>query len=67
MTKFKVGDKVKIRKDLERGKFYGAKRINEGGNMNKYFGKIFTISKVFENSYNIKENYKKDRIWYWTD
>lgn len=60
--KFKVGDRVKVRKDLVNGKVYGKYIfINK---MEKYKGKIVTIKAIFTNFYEIEE----DRgAWYWTD
>ncbi len=62
MMKFKVGDRVKVRKDLVNGKVYGKDIfINK---MEKYKGKIVTIKAIFTNFYEIEE----DRgAWYWTD
>ena len=59
--KFKVGDKVRIREDLEVGKKYGYYNIVE--DMKKYEGKEFIIDEVRRNYYRLK-----DENWYsWTD
>ena len=59
--KFKVGDKVRVREDLEVGKDYGNYNIVE--DMKKYKGKEFIINEVRRNYYRLK-----DENWYcWTD
>ena len=59
--KFKVGDKVRVRKDLEVGKDYGHYNVVE--DMEKYKGKEFIIDEVRRNYYRLK-----DENWYcWTD
>lgn len=58
--KFKVGDKVRVRSDIEVDKMYGRdKFIDE---MYKYKNKILTISCVGEEWYAVKEN-----LFNWTD
>jgi len=57
--KYKVGDKVRVRNDLEVGKIYGT-YFNE--DMAKLIGKEVTISNVGGCYYNIKED-----GWNWTD
>lgn len=61
MAKFKVGDKVRIRKDLEIGGIYnGDYTVTE--NMKSAGGKIFTIKNVFSDCYRL------DKVgYYWTD
>ncbi len=51
--KFKVGDKVRVRKDLETNKKYGSMTYVEG--MGKMKGKTVTIKEVCWNSYWIEE------------
>lgn len=63
MGKFKVGDKVRIKKDLKDGEFYGEDFYN--GEMDKYKGKIATIDKCIYN-----KKYRLDidnHEWCWTD
>ena len=59
--KYKVGDKVKIRKDLTNGKFYGTNTFVP--EMAKFKGKIVTIKGIYHGSYTIEE----DEHWYWTN
>ena len=61
--KYKVGDKVKIRRDLKTLEVYGDQLFVE--QMDKYKGKSVTISEVFSDTYYIKED--KDENWSWTD
>ncbi len=58
--KFKVGDKVRVREDLEVGKVYGIYLYKE--EMAKLKGKVVEIEDVYSDSYSIKE----DR-YYWTE
>ena len=59
--KFKVGDKVRVREDLEVGKDYGNHDVVE--DMKKYKGKEFIIDEVRKHYYRLK-----DENWYsWTD
>lgn len=44
--KYKVGDYVKVRSDLEADKIYGRVRFNE--KMNSFLGKIFRIDSIYE-------------------
>ena len=60
--KYKVGDKVKVRSDLEKNTSYGGKTFARG--MAVYRGKNVEISKVHDDAYCIKES---DREWFWTD
>jgi hypothetical protein len=57
---FKVGDKVKVRRDLIIGKFYGNVRCNNS--MERMVGKVFTIRNVDEQYYKVTEN-----EWNWSD
>ena len=67
--KYKVGDKVKIRKDLRNA-------INSVPNMNKWAGQVMTIIKVEQSlgSYIMKEDHGEEPVrgdgnnhWYWDD
>ena len=59
--KYKVGDKVRVKKDLEVGKNYGNHDVVE--DMEKYKGKEFIINEVRRNYYRLK-----NENWYcWTD
>lgn len=58
--KFKVGDKVRVREDLEYGFLYGAWCCN--AKMISFKGKELTVEKVYDEFYEVKEN-----NWYWTD
>ena len=59
--RFKVGDTVRVREDLEVGKDYGGQRFTE--DMNKYKGEIATISYINE----FYKLYIGNPCWYWTD
>ena len=61
--KYKVGDKVRIRKDLMIFGRYGSQTFVK--QMEKYKGMPATISEVFSDTYYIKED--KGENWYWTD
>jgi len=64
MRKFKVGDKVKVKEDLEEGYY----EDNIGGklwcswNMVDYKGQILTITEDVGNGYKVEEN-----SWNWCD
>ena len=58
--KFKVGDKVRVREDLEFGKVYENCAVIK--DMKEYQGKEFIIDKVWRNCYMLK-----DIVYYWTD
>lgn len=60
--KYKVGDKVRVRKDLLIRTNYGDYMFVSG--MDDYKGSVVTISDVFSNVYYIKEDKGK---WGWTD
>jgi hypothetical protein len=60
--KYKVGDKVRVRKDLAVGSCYGREDFVE--NMKSFIGKIVTISKVIDEEYMILED---DGDYAWTD
>lgn len=61
--KYKVGDKVRIRRDLKTLKIYGSQLFVE--RMEKYKGMQVTISEVFSDCYYIKED--KDENLSWTE
>ena len=60
--KYKVGDKVRIRRDLKTLEVYGGQLFIE--QMEKYKGMPVTISEVFSDTYYIKED---EENWCWTD
>ena len=60
--KYKVGDKVRVRSDLEVNMDYGPQTFVR--EMSQYIGKVVTISETYSNRYNIKED---EDEWYWTD
>ena len=61
--KYKVGDKVRIRRDLKTLEVYGDQLFVE--QMEKYKGMSATISEVFSDTYYIKED--KGENWRWTE
>ena len=61
--KYKIGDKVLVRSDLEKGKKYGDEVFMS--DMLFFRGKIVTIEHIdHPNYYRIKEDPEQ---WYWTD
>ena len=61
--KYKIGDKVLVRSDLEEGKTYGDEVVMS--DMLYFKGKIVTIEHVdYPNCYRIKEDPDQ---WHWTD
>jgi hypothetical protein len=61
--KYKVGDKVRVRKDLKVSSGYGEDSFIE--NMKKYSGKTMTVGKIVKNcKYKLKED---TGHWNWTD
>lgn len=58
--KFKVGDRVKVRKDLKNNAFYGGNRVNEEMFMHR--GQILTIRAIDGKNYLMEED-----KWYWND
>lgn len=60
--KYKVGDKVKVREDLEIGETYGG--LTFSVQMREYRGQIVTIKTADDDSYQIEED---ELNWYWTD
>lgn len=61
--RYKVGDKVRVRSDLEESETYGDQTFVK--QMEKYKGKLVTISEEHPRFYYIKED--KDENWCWTD
>ena len=55
--KFKVGDKVRVREDLEVDKDYGYYKVVE--DMKKYEGEEFIIDEVRRNYYRLKDEIAK--------
>lgn len=49
--KYKVGDKVRIRKDLEPGNFYG--RVYYSSDMNKFKAMECVVTNIYDGTYNI--------------
>lgn len=73
MKEFNIGDKVRVRKDLKVGEIYGGVRLNNKISIDKFLGRIVTISrKVIRTSvfhceedfitYRIKED-NEQLIW----
>lgn len=60
--KYKAGDKVKVRENLEVNKRYGTEEFIE--EMEEYKGKIVTIDTVNEDDYYIEED---KQSWSWTE
>ncbi len=62
--KYNVNDKVRVRKDLKCGNYYGRCYVNDV--MEEFAGKVVTISSVFEKieRYEVKEDKKG---WYWSE
>ena len=60
--RYKVGDKVKVRSDLENGRLYGEYMIDN--DMLRLSGKVITITRVYSDSYQIMEDGGDYR---WTD
>lgn len=60
--KFKIGDKVMVRKNLKEGRGYGSDVFME--EMKEFRGKIVTIDKVCKDGYYIKED---NNVWNYTD
>lgn len=61
--RYKVGDKVRVRSDLEESETYGDQAFVK--QMEKYKGKLVTILEERPRFYYIKED--KDENWCWTD
>ncbi len=60
--KFKVGDKVRVRKDLEAGKCYGSNGVADG--MIKYLGKSANVVNIYNGQYLLDI---VNGSWFWTD
>lgn len=58
--KYKTGDKVRVRKDLEEYKRYGCNTFVS--DMKSFLGKKLTITRIDCHDYKVKEN-----EWSWTD
>ena len=64
MSKYKVGDKVRIVSEWGEGCYQ-----NRNGEMDKWLGKVMTIRKVDQNTYGMEED-QDDRLgfgWFWND
>lgn len=62
MAKYKVGDKVVVRKDLKDNNIYDSVIATE--EMEEFAGKTVTITRVKTGAYNIKEDHGE---WNWSD
>ena len=60
--KFKVGDKVRVRKDLEVDKRYGSHVFVDG--MQNYRGKVMEVESIWNDEYYLKETVQD---WAFTD
>lgn len=66
MTKYMVGDKVRVRKDLESGKNYGCN--NTTTHMIQLRGQVVTITKCISNGRNSQYHIAEDeRGFFWTN
>ena len=52
--KYKIGDKVRVRKDLEPGNFYG--RVYYSSDMNKFKAMECVVTNIYDGSYNINDS-----------
>ena len=52
--KYKVGDKVRVRKDLESGNFYG--RVYYSSDMNKFKTMECVVTNIYDGTYNINNS-----------
>ena len=52
--KYKIGDKVRVRKDLEPGNFYG--RVYYSSDMNKFKAMECVITNIYDGTYNINNS-----------
>ena len=52
--KYKVGDKVRVRKDLEPGNFYG--RTYYSSDMNKFKAMECVVTNIYDGTYNINNS-----------
>lgn len=60
--KYKVGDKVRVKENLQEDVFYG--KVPYAKMMEKYKGEVLTIDSISKNYYFVKEDYGKYK---WTD
>ena len=59
---YKVGDKVRVREDLEVGKKYGRQVFVDS--MKRYRGEVTEVVSAWNDGYHLKED---DENWEWTD
>ena len=59
--KFKIGDRVRIKKDLNHNKYY---EITVVDGMEKYAGKVMTIKTTTSRGYRLEED---DEEWNWSE
>ena len=52
--KYKVGDKVRVRKDLKPGNFYG--RAYYSSDMNKFKAMECVVTNIYDGTYNINDS-----------
>ena len=52
--KYKIGDKVRVRKDLVPGNFYG--RVYYSSDMNKFKAMECVVTNIYDGSYNINDS-----------
>ena len=52
--KYKVGDKVRVRQDLEPGNFYG--RVYYSSDMNKFKAMECVVTNIYDGTYNINDS-----------
>ena len=52
--KYKIGDKVRVRKDLEPGNFYG--RVYYSSDMNKFKAMECVVTNIYDGTYNINDS-----------
>ena len=52
--KYKVGDKVRVKKDLEPGNFYG--RVYYSSDMNKFKAMECVVTNTYDGTYNINDS-----------
>ena len=52
--KYKIGDKVRVRKDLEPGNFYG--RVYYSSDMNKFKAMECVVTNIYDETYNINDS-----------
>ena len=52
--KYKIGDKVRVKKDLEPGNFYG--RVYYSSDMNKFKAMECVVTNIYDGTYNINNS-----------